>query len=71
MEAAGRAEMHMHIDQPWQQRLTCSFDRLRIQRLCVGRGAFVNLRNLSLPNKNRTGLDYLAVADENARILDQ
>ena len=43
----------------------------RIQASGVRRGAGKNLRNLALPDEDGAGFDDPAVADENARILNQ
>ena len=62
--------MHMHIDQPGQHRLTYRLDWLRLQRFRFRSGAFINLRDFSATNQDRTRFDYLAVADKNTRVLN-
>ena len=61
----------MHVDQSRQHGLARGFDRFRVQALRIGKGAFVNLGDFSAANQDRAGLDHLAVADKDARILNQ
>ncbi len=45
--------MDMDVDQAGQDRLARGFDRLRLQRLRLGRGAFINFRDLPSANQDR------------------
>ena len=63
--------MHMHIDQPWKNRLAGGIDRLGLERFRIGKCAVVNLGNLATFHEHRARLDHLAVTDKNARVLNQ
>ena len=67
----GRRDARAHRSSPGSTVLPAASIASAFRRLRIGRGAFVNLRNLPLPNEHRAGLDHLAVADKNARVLDQ
>ena len=63
--------MHMHVDQARQDGLTSGIDRLGIERFRVGKTSVVNLGDLSTLHEHRARLDHLAIADKDARVLDQ
>ena len=61
----------MHVDQARQDGLARGIDWLGIERFRIGKIAVVNLGDLSASHEHRARLDHLAIADKDARILDQ
>ena len=61
----------MHVDQTGQHRLAGGVDRLGVQRFRVRKTSFVDIVDLAVAHQHRAGLDHLAVADKDARILNQ
>ena len=69
---AGRAQVHVHVDQPRQQRLARAFHHIGADLIGIRPGALLkDLVDLAVAHQHRAVLDHLAVAHEDARIANQ
>ena len=71
VNAAGRAEVDVDVDEPRQHGLAGRLDELRLERSGIGPLAFVDLGDLSAAHQDGAGFDHPAIADEDPAAANQ